>query len=111
MTADEFLTTATAVLDPSPRPAVVGVPEIFAAGDCATIATHPALPKAGVYAVREAPILAHNLRAAVRGGALRTFEPQPRFLSLLNTADGRAILSYGAFAWHSRWAWCSLISA
>ena len=80
-------------------------PAIFGAGDCATLTTHPDLPKAGVYAVRQAPVLAHNLRAAARGAALRTYRPQARFLSLLNTGDGRAILSYGPFAYWGRWAW------
>jgi NADH dehydrogenase FAD-containing subunit len=55
--------------------------------------------------VRQAPVLAHNLRAAARGAELRAFRPQARFLSLLNTGDGRAILSYGPIAWRSRWAW------
>jgi selenide,water dikinase len=80
-------------------------PEIFAAGDCATLTTHPALPKAGVYAVRQAPVLEHNLRAAARGGPLRVYTPQRRFLALLNTGDGRAIASYGALAARGRWAW------
>jgi pyridine nucleotide-disulfide oxidoreductase family protein len=82
-----------------------GHPEIFAAGDCATLTTHPSLPKAGVYAVRQAPVLAHNLAAATRGEPLRRYTPQPRFLALLNTADGRAIASYGPLAVHQRWAW------
>lgn len=82
----------------------LGNAEIFAAGDCATLTTHPDLPKAGVYAVRQAPVLAHNLCAAAGGAALRRYRPQRRTLALLSTGDGRAILSYGAFAWHSRWA-------
>jgi selenide,water dikinase len=80
-------------------------PQIFAAGDCATLAGHPQLPKAGVYAVRQAPILERNLRAGARGDALRPFRPQKRFLALLNSGDGRAILSYGAIAWRGRAAW------
>jgi len=79
-------------------------PEIFAAGDCATLAARRALPKSGVYAVRQGPLLAANLRAALRDAPLRPFRPQPRTLALLNTADGRAILSYGALAAHGRWA-------
>jgi selenide,water dikinase len=79
--------------------------EIFAAGDCATLTTHLDLPKAGVYAVRQAPVLAHNLGAAARGGALRRYHPQRRSLALLNTGDGRAILTYGRWAWRSRWGW------
>jgi selenide,water dikinase len=80
-------------------------PEILAAGDCMTISAHPDLPKAGVFAVREAPVLAHNLAAAARGAPLRQYRPQRRFLALLNSGDGRAILSYGGVAYHGRGAW------
>jgi pyridine nucleotide-disulfide oxidoreductase family protein len=79
--------------------------EIFAAGDCATLIPCPELPKAGVYAVRQGSVLAGNLRAAAGGGPLRDFRPRARVLALLNTGDGRAILSYGRCAWWSRWAW------
>ncbi len=78
---------------------------IFGVGDCATLSTHPLLPKAGVYAVRQGPILTANLRAALRGRPLQPFRPQGEFLSLLNTGDSKAILSYGSFAWRGRWAW------
>jgi selenide,water dikinase len=81
-------------------------PEIFAAGDCATLASYPELPKAGVYAVREGPILTHNLRAAALGRRrLRKYRPQSEFLSILNTADGRAILSWRSLSWYGRSAW------
>jgi selenide,water dikinase len=78
---------------------------IFAAGDCAALIPYPDLPKAGVFAVREAPILDHNLRAAARGETLRRYRPQRRFLALLNTCDRQAVLSYGALAWRGRAAW------
>ena len=82
-------------------------PHIFAAGDCATLSSYPSLAKAGVYAVRQGPVLARNLRAAARAPTprLERYRPQKRFLSLLNTGDGRAILSYAGWAWRSRWAW------
>jgi selenide,water dikinase len=80
-------------------------PEIFAAGDCATLSSHRDLAKAGVYAVRQGPVLAANLRSAARGGGLRTFRPQRHFLSLMNTGDGRGILSYRGFAVHGRSVW------
>lgn len=79
--------------------------EVFAAGDCATLASRPGLPKAGVFAVRQGPVLAANLRAALRGEPLRPFRAQPRALALLNTADGNAILAYGAAAARGRWVW------
>ncbi|MGH3053864.1 MAG: selenide, water dikinase SelD, partial [Gaiellaceae bacterium] len=80
-------------------------PEIFAAGDCATLTSYPELPKAGVYAVRQGPVLAANLRAVARGHRTRRFRPQRDFLALMNSGDGRAILSRGALAWRSRLAW------
>lgn len=83
----------------------VGDPHVFAAGDCATLRSHPALPKAGVHAVREGPVLAENLRRSLGGEPLVDYRPQARFLSLLNTGDGCAILVYGPIALRSRWAW------
>ena len=83
----------------------VEFPEIFAAGDCATLASYPELPKAGVYAVRQGPVLAANLRAVARGRRTRRFRPQRDFLALLNTGDGRAILSRGSLALRNRLAW------
>ena len=83
----------------------VSHPEVFAAGDAASLERFPDTPKAGVYAVREGPILWANLQAALSGRALpRHYRPQPRFLALLNTGDGRAILSYGRLAlWSRTW--------
>lgn len=83
----------------------LGDPRIFAAGDCGTLASHPETPKAGVYAVREGPVLWASLKAAVRGGEPPRYEPQAGFLSILNTGDGRALLDYKGIVSHSRWAW------
>jgi selenide, water dikinase len=79
---------------------------IFAAGDAATLRPFPATPKSGVYAVRQGPTLARNLGLALTGGASERFQhyrPQPRSLVLINTGDGRAILSYGSIALTGRW--------
>jgi pyridine nucleotide-disulfide oxidoreductase family protein len=81
----------------------VSHPNIFAVGDCAHWT--PALPKAGVYAVRMGPVLSYNLHAALNRSSLRNYQPQRRFLSLLATADGRAIASRGCWTWSGRWAW------
>ena len=69
----------------------VGREDVFAAGDCAAWTAGPPLAKAGVYAVRQGPVLADNLMARARGGRLRRYRPQRDFLSLLNLGDGTAI--------------------
>lgn len=80
----------------------VSHPQVFAVGDCAQ-PLQP-LPKAGVHAVRMGPVLLHNLRAALGGGALQPWRPQRRFLALLSTADGRAIANRGGLGAEGRWA-------
>jgi NADH dehydrogenase FAD-containing subunit len=80
-------------------------PRVFAAGDCGTLASHPDTPKAGVYAVREGPVLWQSLKAALQGGEPPRYVPQSGFLSILNTGDGRALLHYKGLVSHSRWAW------
>ena len=79
-------------------------PAIFAVGDSGTIMADPA-PKAGVYAVRQAPILWHNLQAFAAGRSLKEYHPQSGFLKILNTGDGRALLEYGMFTIHAGWCW------
>ncbi|TWT89365.1 FAD-dependent oxidoreductase [Neorhodopirellula pilleata] len=79
-------------------------PRIFAVGDSGTVVKSPS-PKAGVYAVRQCPILWHNLQALLRGGAMKSFCPQNDFLKILNTGDGKALLQYGWLTAHARWCW------
>jgi len=83
---------------------VLDDPRVFAAGDIATQLNHPR-PKAGVYAVRQAPVLAHNLRAALLGQALREHKPQQRFLSLISLGGKRAAADKGPFSAKGAWVW------
>lgn len=78
-------------------------PNVFAAGDAATLRDHPDTPNSGVYAVREGPVLIRAIRAALRKTAPPRYRPQSRSLVLLNTGDGGAILSYGSVARHGTW--------
>ncbi|MBO9451383.1 selenide, water dikinase SelD [Tropicibacter sp. R16_0] len=65
-------------------------PSVFAAGDCAHL-SHDPRPKAGVYAVREAPILLNNLRAALGVGRSKTYKPQRDYLKLISLGGKSAL--------------------
>ncbi|MGI9294227.1 MAG: selenide, water dikinase SelD, partial [Pseudomonadales bacterium] len=65
-------------------------PFVFAGGDIASQLNYPR-PKAGVYAVRQAPVLFANVRRALLKKSLRRYQPQKTFLSLLSCADGTAL--------------------
>jgi selenide,water dikinase len=79
-------------------------PFVFAAGDCAS-QQGQAYAKSGLYAVRQGPVLAENLRRQLRGEALTAFRPQRTALALLATGDGRAIMSWSRFAAEGAWVW------
>lgn len=77
---------------------------VFAAGDIAAQVAHPR-PKAGVYAVRQAPVLTHNLRAALLGEPLREYRPQRSFLSLVSLGGKRATAARGPCSATGAWVW------
>ena len=80
-------------------------PAIFAVGDCAHL-EHAPRPKAGVFAVRAAPVLTANLRAAVSGTELSAFRPQSHYLKLVSLgrksalADKWGVRVTGDWVWH-----------
>lgn len=76
-------------------------PHIFAAGDGASL---PGVDKAGVYAVRQGPVLAGNLRAALAGGRLRSFHPQTDYLAIISFWPDGAVAVRGRLAAEGRWA-------
>lgn len=84
---------------------VSGYTELFAVGDCAVQSSHPWVPRAGVYAVRQGPVLDHNLRAVLEGGTLKSYEPQRDYLSLLNLGGGMALGSKWGRTLEGRWVW------
>lgn len=69
----------------------IDFPEIFAGGDCIHFTSSP-LAKVGVYAVRQGPVLTHNLIAALERRPLSTYSPQQSYMQILNLGDGRAAL-------------------
>lgn len=82
----------------------VGDQHVFAVGDSASMIENP-LPRAGVFAVRQGPILLANLKAASDGKELTPYKAQTDFLRLLNLGDGRAIADWKGFAASGSWAW------
>jgi NADH dehydrogenase FAD-containing subunit len=76
----------------------IAYPNILGGGDCISLEGY-SLAKVGVYAVRENPILYHNLLSALEGGKMMTFEPQKHFLLIFNMGDGQGIF------WKKNWAW------
>lgn len=76
-------------------------PEIFGGGDCISFAPRP-LDKVGVYAVRQNPLLLHNLLAALEGRQLKIFTPQAHYLLIFNLGDGRGIFRRRGLVWDGR---------
>jgi NADH dehydrogenase FAD-containing subunit len=79
----------------------VACPELFGGGDCISFEPQP-LAKVGVYAVRQNPILLHNLLGTLNGGALQEFAPQKTFLLALNMGDGTAVVRWHSLVWNGR---------
>ncbi|MGE3957371.1 MAG: FAD-dependent oxidoreductase [Vicinamibacterales bacterium] len=79
-----------------------GDPRVFAVGDAGAIAERP-VPKAGVYAVKQGPVLLDNLRRTLNGQPLRPFVPQRSFLKLLNAGGGHALGEWRGVSFEGRW--------
>ena len=74
----------------------VSHPNIFGGGDCISLMGRN-LARTGVYAVRQGPILRHNLRAFFAGTPMRHFRPQKQFLLIANLGNRRALGSWRGF--------------
>lgn len=81
-------------------------PTVFAAGDCAHMTAAPR-PKAGVFAVRAAPVLEQNLRAQIAGQPTHPFKPQRSYLKLVSLGPKDALAQKGpiSLAGPQMWQW------
>jgi selenide,water dikinase len=84
----------------------VGMPNIFAAGDVASLPSPR--PKAGVFAVKSGPPLAANLRRVLVGDDdnLERYDPQTTFLGVIGTGRPEcAVASKSTCAITAGWVW------
>ncbi len=87
-----------------PTLAVEGFEDLFAVGDCAHMGFAPR-PKAGVFAVRAAPVLHRNLRAALMDRRGEAFRPQEHYLKLISLGGKSAVGERGGVAVSGGWLW------
>ncbi|MDY6044389.1 MAG: FAD-dependent oxidoreductase [Peptoniphilus sp.] len=75
---------------------------VLAIGDMVHMRKYPHMPKAGVFAIRMTPILVNNVFQIIFGGGeIKNYVPQKMYLQIINTSDGKAILSRGPFAMYN----------
>ncbi|WP_341211016.1 selenide, water dikinase SelD [uncultured Limimaricola sp.] len=106
--AETGLATTNGFVDVAPT-LETSAPHVFAVGDCAHMSKTPR-SKAGVFAVRQAPVLYDNLRAALSGGEMRAYRPQKDYLKLVSLGDkaamaekwGRAVAHPLLWRWKDR---------
>lgn len=87
------------------RMEVPGMPGLFGAGDSVTIDSYPDLPKNGVYAIRQAPILKDNITAFFQGTEVQTFTPQKKYMAILSIGAKKGLLIRGHFHLKGTAAW------
>ncbi|MCO4770611.1 MAG: selenide, water dikinase SelD [Deltaproteobacteria bacterium] len=105
LAASDLPTDAEGFIQVRPTLQVPGFDDLFAAGDCNSMADFPWVKKAGVYAVREGPYLTRNLRARLHGTPVAAYTPQRDFLSLLYLGGGEAVASKWGQARAGSWVW------
>lgn len=81
----------------------VSDPRIFGGGDSISFRGE-ALPRLGVFGIRQGPVLFRNLLATLEERPLESYEPQRRYLYILNFGDETGLAVYGSFSWRGRWA-------
>ena len=82
----------------------INTPDVFAAGDCAHLCYAPR-PKAGVFAVRQAPVLFRNLQAHLSGEQMTAYAPQKSYLKLISLGRKSAVTDKWGVGLSGNWVW------
>lgn len=77
---------------------------VFAVGDSGTVIGNE-IRKAGVYAVRQGPVLWENIQRLLAARPATKFVPQRDFLKLINLGDDQAIAEYKGMSFQGGLAW------
>ena len=91
-------TTDQGRLEVGPTLQSIADPWVFAVGDCSDMAV-ARQPAAGIFGVRAAPVLLHNLIALGSGASMRRYRPQRRWLSIMDLGDGNGLAMRGRLWW------------
>lgn len=73
-------------------------PEVFGGGDCINLQGY-SLAKVGVHAVRQNPLLKHNLMVALEGGRMKIFNPNDDYMLILNLGNNKGVLKKRNWVW------------
>lgn len=79
-------------------------PRIFGGGDSVSFKGEP-LTRLGVFAIRQGPVLFHNLQAFLKGEPMQRFEPQSRFLYIINLGNREGLAIWGPLVLKGKRAW------
>lgn len=80
--------------------------DTLAMGDMISFRSYGTLVKAGVFAIRQAPVLYNNLMYLIeKGKELKTYKPQDKYLQIINVGSKKAIMSFGKFYIYGKVPW------
>lgn len=78
----------------------------LAMGDMISLKSHKNLVKAGVFAIRQAPVLYHNLLKTLDGKTdYKTYTPQEKYLQIINAGGKKALMAIGDTAIYGKIPW------
>jgi NADH dehydrogenase FAD-containing subunit len=80
-------------------------PYIFGAGDCVHMSGDFIVPKAGVFAVRQAKYLYRNIAHTIHKEYLETYKPQKTYVAILSLGEKKGLFMRGTWTLSGKWVW------